>query len=97
MSSVNRLSKPNQQPAEDSALAESGLGIGATVKCYVEENPTIATAVSFGLGLAVGLVATSLLVAPAKPEYSSAQRLGRYVLDHLSHVLPESLASRISG
>jgi hypothetical protein len=72
------------------------------VEQTVQHWPFSSVATAFGVGLGLGVILGCALSEQSRPSPShwydqlSAERLGRNVLDSLSNVLPERLASRIS-
>jgi hypothetical protein len=86
---------PPQQRASGNALTR---GYSAAEQC-VTDYPTSAVGVAFGaglgLGLAVGLALKSAINQRRSSHRRLSERLGRQVLEAVSSVLPESLASRM--
>lgn len=60
----------------------------------VAENPGWSVLVFFGIGLGMGVAVGSLL-ARSEPPPSAAERFGRQVIEAISKMVPESLASRL--
>ncbi len=61
---------------------------------FVGEHVPSATLAAFGLGFAAGLAVVYLMSGNSRQEEERgmAQRLGRQILDAVSHALPESVA-----
>lgn len=87
-----------EQEKSASMLPEACQQAGENVKRYVEENPVVATAVTFGVGLGIGFLATAMMrSASASTNYGMASRLGQAMLDKANAVLPDSLVDRFKS
>ncbi len=67
-----------------------------TVRETIHDRPMSSVATVFGAGVAVGVVlALTLAPAPRRRPQSAVERLGEQVLDAVSRMLPESVASHL--
>jgi len=67
------------------------------MEACVGRNPTAAILVSFGAGMGLGLLLSSILVESPRrrlPPAHAAERLGRQMLDAIASVLPESFTEK---
>ena len=60
----------------------------------IQEWPASSMLTAFGVGFGMGVVLGVIMAEPTRHEASTAERMGRSVLDAIARVLPESLSGR---
>jgi hypothetical protein len=81
-------------------MEPAGMGSAAcgAVADSIRRAPMTALLVGFGAGLAVGCMAIRAATQTRRQQQmSSAERLGKSVLDSIKEMMPEALSERFSG
>ena len=78
-------------------VSEQAEWVGHESKEMVNHYPVSSALIAFGLGVGAGVALVALLCDDSESYASSsyAQRLGRQVLDAVSHVVPESVTKKV--
>lgn len=95
---IQSRTRMGDQPRQSSA-SNSFSNLSSQCCQYIEENPSTAVLVGFGLGLGAGVLLSCLLQGSSDSYYdraeSFAQRIGNQVRESLHDMVPSSWKDRL--
>jgi len=89
-----------EDQSSQSSLGNSLSNLSSQCCEYIEENPSTAVLVGFGLGVASGVLLSVLLSGSSEDSYydraeSFAQKIGNQVRESLQDIVPSSWKNRL--